>query len=479
MPCLFLEDTRYLIYSTAESTSEFTKSKPTTVDDQLKRQQEQLQEEPVLNVVDVCSPMNGILKFSEEEKGEFADISFPENVCFFIPASGSGSRMFGFLFQYLVDGIETDDVRRFFKNLEQFPFFEEMKARVGEDYSSMTQKQIVEFLLSAEGVSLASIPKGMVPFHSAGGLTLRPFQEHCLQFSELSETGKIHYTVQQQSLDLIKGVVASVSDNKLSIGYSFQDASTDAYCFDKNGQPVSIDGELIRRPAGHGALLKNLKDLDAELICVKNIDNIQPTGRHQLSLGSWKMLHGLLNTFQKDLYSLADNYSIEALQNFNMRYEVFREEELSEVTAAHIHAMCDRPTRICGMVVNEGAPGGGPFWVEYDGVATKQIVEKVQLPKDEKTAQLLEKSTHFNPVFIVMDPKTVNGESVDLNKFVDRNAFIRVEKDHKGQHVVYHELPGLWNGSMAFWNTLFVEIPKEVFTPVKTVLDLIGKDHLV
>ena len=449
------------------------------MDDQLKRQQEQLQEEPVLNVVDVCSPMNGILQFSEEEKVEFSDISLPKNVSFFIPASGSGSRMFGFLFQYLVDGIETDDVRRFFKNLEQFPFFEEVKARVGEGYSSMSQKQIVEFLLTRDGLDYSEVPKGLIPFHHSSKSQLVPFQEHVLQLKELNQYGKVHFTVQKEYLSEIQRVIQSVSGEDFKVEYSYQDSSNDAYCFDKNGQPVSNDGELIRRPAGHGALLKNLKDLETELICVKNIDNIQPTGRHQLSLGSWKMLHGLLNTFQKDLYSLADNYSIEALQNFNMRYEVFREEELSEVTAAHIHAMCDRPTRVCGMVVNEGAPGGGPFWVEYDGIATKQIVEKVQLPKDEKTAQLLEKSTHFNPVFIVMDPKTVNGESVDLNKFVDRNAFIRVEKDHKGQHVVYHELPGLWNGSMAFWNTLFVEIPKEVFTPVKTVLDLIGKDHLV
>ncbi|MFZ9027886.1 MAG: DUF4301 family protein [Crocinitomicaceae bacterium] len=449
------------------------------MDDQLKRQQEQLQEEPVLNVVDVCSPLNGILQFSEEERGLYADVSFPANTCFFIPASGSGSRMFGFLFQFLVDGIETGDVRHFFKNLEQFPFFEEMKERLGDAYSAMTRKEIVEFLLSDEGMSLASIPKGMVPFHSLGSRTLKPFQEHCLQFSELSDDVNIHYTVQKDSLDLIKGAVAAVTTDKLEIEYSFQDPSTDAYCFDKDGQPASIDGELIRRPAGHGALLKNLNNLDAELVCVKNIDNIQPTGRHQLSLNSWKMLYGLLDSFQKDLFSLADNYSIEALQSFNTRFEVFREEELSEITAAHIHAMCDRPTRVCGMVVNEGAPGGGPFWVEYEGVATKQIVEKVQLPKDEKTAQLLEKSTHFNPVFIVMNPRTVNGERVDLNKFIDRNAFIRVEKDHKGQHVVYHELPGLWNGSMAFWNTLFVEVPKEVFTPVKTVLDLIGKDHLI
>lgn len=449
------------------------------MEEELVRQQKQLQEEPKLNVVDACLPSNGILRLTEKEVDGFTDVIFPENTCFFIPASGSGSRMFGFLFQYLADGVETNEIQHFFKNLERFPFFEELKERTGDSYSSMSKKQIVEFILTNDGMSLASLPKGMIPFHYTDGVVLKPFQEHCLQFSELTRTGVIHYTVQEEYLDQIDQVVGSVSQNKLHVDFSFQDALTDAYCFDENGEPAMLEGDIIRRPAGHGALLKNLNGLDSEVVCIKNIDNIQPTGRHQSSLKSWKVLYGVLNAFNKDLKSLADNYSIEALENFNTKFEVFRTEELSQITVAHIHRMCDRPTRVCGMVANEGAPGGGPFWVEYDGVATKQIVEKVQLPKDEETNKLLEKSTHFNPVFIVMDPRTVNGQRRDLDEFVDQNAFIRVEKDHKGQQVIYHELPGLWNGSMAFWNTLFVEVPKGVFTPVKTVLDLIGKDHMV
>ena len=184
-------------------------------------------------------------------------------------------------------------------------------------------------------------------------------------------------------------------------------------------------------------------------------------------------------SYKKDLLELASTFSLDALSEFNTQYEVFRSEDLHKIDTSNIKDLCDRPTRVCGMVKNEGEPGGGPFWVEYDGIATKQIVEKVQLSKDQLTDSLLVSSTHFNPVFMILDLKTVNGERRDLNEFVDKNSFLRVVKDHKGQKIIYHELPGLWNGAMALWNTIFVEIPKEVFTPVKTVLDLINKDHLV
>jgi hypothetical protein len=458
---------------------EFTKSKTSQVEEAQEIQQKQLKKEPKLFVVDACQPSNGILRMSEEEKEIFAEVPFEKDTCFFIPASGSGSRMFGFLFQFIADGIETKEVQYFIENLERFPFYQEFRERVGESFASMTKKEIIEFLLLSDAMGLSSLPKGMIPFHSSEAGVLKPFQEHYLQFSEIADSGKIHYTVQEDFLDEIKHSVKQVSNNELKVEYSFQDSSTDAYCFDLNGAPATHDGELIKRPAGHGSLLKNLNQLNAEIICVKNIDNIQPTDRHQTSLKTWKVLHGVLDTFHKDLQSLADSFSSNSLEDFNTKYEVFREEELSSVNGAHIHKMCDRPTRVCGMVVNEGAPGGGPFWVEYDGVATKQIVEKVQLPQDAETKRLMESSTHFNPVFIVLDPRTVNGERRDLNEFVDKDSFIRVNKDHKGQQVVYHELPGLWNGSMAFWNTIFVEIPKDVFTPVKTVLDLIGKDHVI
>ena len=458
---------------------EFTKSNISQLEEEIERQRKLLGESPILKVLDVCQPSKGILRISKIKATRFEKVPFPNDPCFFIPASGSGSRMFSFLFQFLIDEIETREIKYFFNNLDLFPFYEELSNEVEGSLSSMGKKEIIKLLLFNDGMGLSDIPKGMIPFHYRENTPLRPFQEHCLQFSEISNSGRIHYTVQEEFISQIKSIIEADTAHKLNVEYSFQDPMTDAYCFDLDGKEAIVDGNRIKRPAGHGALLKNLNNLESEIVCVKNIDNIQPIGRHNSSVDTWKLLYGLMASFKKDLLELASTFSLDALSEFNTQYEVFRSEDLHKIDTSNIKDLCDRPTRVCGMVKNEGEPGGGPFWVEYDGIATKQIVEKVQLSKDQLTDSLLVSSTHFNPVFMILDLKTVNGERRDLNEFVDKNSFLRVEKDHKGQKIIYHELPGLWNGAMALWNTIFVEIPKEVFTPVKTVLDLINEDHLV
>lgn len=449
------------------------------MDKQLQIQKEQLKKEPKLEIVASCIEGNGILRLNEEFVKELLEFPFSSNSGFFIPASGMGSRMFGFLFQFLVDGIETNEIKQFFRKLESFPFFHELKTRLGKSYSNLSQKEIVAFLLSKEGMDLAEQPKGMIPFHKYGNDALVPFEEHLMQVIELQGfPKKVHYTVQEEFLSAINSKIKARVDDQIVVTYSFQDPTTDAFCFDENGQPVIIEGSYLRRPAGHGALLQNLNSLPEEVIFLKNIDNIQPVGKSEESLKQWSVLNGLLQMFKSDLVALRDKFSEDDLKRFNAKYQLFQTSDLPKVDSEVIKTLCDRPCRVCGMVINEGAPGGGPFWVKEDGFATKQIVEKVQIGNSENDKKALSESTHFNPVFIVVDKRTPNRTLCDLNDFVDPDTFIRVEKDQKGLKVIYHELPGLWNGSMASWNTLFVEIPKSVFTPVKTVLDLVGKDHL-
>lgn len=448
------------------------------MDQELKKQQEQLRKTPKIDVVDACGVNSGIVQLEDDALEKLVSIDFNANSCFFIPASGAGSRMFGFLFQFLADGIETPEVKLFFRKLENFPFFPLLKAKLGEAFEKMNQQEIVSFLLSAEGFDLAELPKGLIPFHQYGEQVLVPFAEHLLQIDGLEGfPKKVQYTVQKDCLNQIDDVVKA-ANQQFDVTYSFQDPSTDAYCFDLQGEPIKLGDDFLRRPAGHGALLKNLNEVSEEVLFVKNIDNIQPRSREGVSLRYWSALNGLLKKFKKSLAELRKNYSQDALKRFNEEFELFRKEDLEKIDLSDIELMCSRPSRVCGMVINEGAPGGGPFWVQQNGIATKQIVEKVQFGDSDHEKNIINKSSHFNPVFMVLDKSNVNGDRCDLEEFVDREAFIRVEKDQKGQKVIYHELPGLWNGSMAYWNTIFVEVPKTVFTPVKTVLDLIGEEHL-
>lgn len=443
------------------------------------KQQEQLLKDPHPCVEAACTSNEGILVLAEEELKLYGDVVIPDNTCFFIPASGAGSRMFGFLFQFLLDGIETEEVKKFFRHLEDFPFFAEMQSRLGADFSRLDQKEIVSFILSNSGLDLAELPKGLIPFHKYENKVVTPFEEHLSQIDELlSGDGDVQYTVQKRFLDQIKNKISSGYQGSLQVEYSFQDSESDAYCFDVHGNPV-LDGDTyLRRPAGHGALLQNLDALSSDIVFVKNIDNIQPRNKAAISETYWKVLYGLLSSLNASLMELKHDFTTEKLAIFNEQFHLFRNEDLSSVDHSMISEMCERPSRVCGMVINEGAPGGGPFWVRTNGVVSKQIVEKVQLKNDTETSHMLEESTHFNPVFMVLDLRSPDGKRCVLNEFVDHDSFIRVEKDQKGEKVIYHELPGLWNGSMSKWNTVFVEVDKRVFTPVKTVMDLIGPDHL-
>jgi hypothetical protein len=367
-------------------------------------------------------------------------------------------------------------------NLESFAFYQNLSSELQEVVLSKKDRysDLLLFLLEKNGLSLGHLPKGLIPFHRIGKHTFNAFQEHVRQGNQLHpHTVSFHFTVQEEFHARIRSSVSeTVSSSTLS--FSDQSQESDAIAFTESGLALTESGSYVRRPAGHGALLSNLNDLENELIFIKNIDNIQHIEKANASFETLKILGGLMISLQQDARQLYEHPSQNGLVALNAKYGLYDHETLQTYSdEADIQALLNRPFRVCGMVRNEGQPGGGPFWVkdQSTGILTKQIVEKAQIASSPDQLDILMKSSHFNPVLMAISPYSLSGEKFDLHQFADPSAFFIVRKDHNGIPVRYMELPGLWNGSMANWNTVFVEVDSESFSPVKTVLDLLNNAH--
>lgn len=422
-----------------------------------------------------CNIGSGIVKLNKEDELKAINTFDNSGIApsFFIPSSGSGSRMFQFLFEYLETEEDSDLTNRFFSSIEQLPFYPGIVAKGGD---LNDRKAIVNCVLNELG--LASLPKGLIPFHTYENGVHTSFQDQVIQASKLlNGEVSLEFTVQE---DFEKVIAKNIEETCLStnseVKFSHQNRESNAYCFDANGDLVFDGAELLRRPSGHGALLENLNAIESQFVLMKNIDNIQHNSKSELTTETWKIAAGLLLNFTRDLNLLSTNFSLEALIEFNSVYQIIPKDLETDFSQEDLTIMKGRPTRVCGMVKNEGEPGGGPFWITDDGVVSKQIVEKAQI-KEEQLA-LMQESSHFNPVFLVLSKSDSRGNKLDLNDFKDDTKYFVVEKSHKGKLIKYRELPGLWNGSMSRWNTIFLEIPSSVFSPVKTVLDLIKPAHL-
>jgi hypothetical protein len=334
--------------------------------------------------------------------------------------------------------------------------------------------------LGEDGLNYGLYPKGLIPFHSLGPFILNPFQEQLIQGSKLkNQPIAFHFTIQSKFKDHFEEAIKSLSEmtgDDYPVSYSEQDANTNSYAFYPDGTlAIGDNGDAIRRPAGHGTLLANLAQIDSEYVLVKNIDNLQHFSQSEASTEQWKILVGLLDHLKEAFLTLEEEPSLVEFEKLNQRFQFLPQNELKNVE--DLKAFIHRPMRVCGMVKNEGQPGGGPFFVQKDGKIRKQIVEKAQLANTDKVNALLMQSTHFNPVMMVLGMKDFQGNMFDLSQFTENDSYFIVEKDHMGKKIQFIEYPGLWNGGMAKWNTVFVEIPNEVFTPVKTVLDLLQNAH--
>jgi hypothetical protein len=444
--------------------------------------------QPDLKLVSPCKLGDGVIACPDEQKELLMDKfeSATPKTTFFIPASGSGSRMFQFLFDFLEgpNDENTSQVERFLNHIEDFAFFHKLPLDIRKKIKSqdINLDEFVRYLLTDIGMGFGDLPKGLIPFHKQGPFVLNPYQEQMLQgLSVQEENTAFHYTIKEQFEDKIKDGILGLKEfigQDIDLSFSYQDPATDAIAFDGDKNPVVLNtGDILTRPSGHGALLDNLNAIDSDVIFIKNIDNIQHYEKSNEMNETWKFLGGMAIWFQEKIAKLIKSPSLDELVKLNNTFQFIAPSEIEKITLEEIPSILNRPFRVCGMVRNEGQAGGGPFWVEEEGKISKQIVEKSQIKMQGQQYRLMVQSTHFNPVVIAAVTKDSQGKKFDLQNFSDESKYFVVKKKYKGKDIFFSELPGLWNGSMANWNTIFVEIPSGSFSPVKTVLDLLGNSH--
>ncbi len=470
-----------------------------------------------LNIVRAAIPGDGIELLNHAVLDELIR-SYEADICDkqivkFVPASGAATRMFKSLFESLtkIPGSELSlDVLQVFKKLDSFAFYPDLVEKIrqnGQDINVLLKNDqyqiIINYILNEEGLNYGNLPKGLLKFHNYDHWNRTAVEEHLVEgalYSKNSDdTVKIHFTVSPEHLKPFTELIQLVTkeyekmfDIKYDISFSIQKPSTDTIAVDENNQPfLNNDGNLLFRPGGHGALLENLNDLDSDVVFIKNIDNVVPDRLKLQTVTYKKALAGLLLKLQKQVFTYLEKIESGSDENTNAEIISFIESKLgyhfsptfsdfshSEKTKLLFNVL-NRPIRICGMVKNEGEPGGGPYWVKSDdGSRSLQILESSQVnPDDHTQKEIFKKATHFNPVDLVITIRNYKGEKFNLLQFRDpETGFISI-KSKDGKALKALELPGLWNGSMAFWNTIFVEVPMMTFNPVKTINDLLRKEH--
>ena len=425
----------------------------------------------------------------------------------FTPASGAATRMFKGLFEYLSEvnqygGKEkdrhllTDQAAQFLNHLSQFPFYKTLKAGLIEKgIFEEVPKEVIRELLQEKGLNYGQLPKGLIKFHAYPEGVRTPVEEHlvegCLYAADDQGRAHIHFTISAHHRDAfdrhlkeVRWLYEKKYGKTLEITFSEQKASTDTIAVDLKNEPIRADdGSLFFRPAGHGALLENLNEIDADLIFIKNIDNISIDRYPSETIEHKKILGGKLMEVQAKVFSLLKELETTCSEQRLIEMNQWVRNELGFDSSVDFNrgALWDhlnRPIRVCGMVKNEGEPGGGPFWTATDQGRSLQIVEGAQVNFNVmEQKQIFEKATHFNPVDIVCGVKNYKNQKFDLLEFRDLSAGIITQKSQGGRDLKAQELPGLWNGAMAYWHTVFVEVPLSTFNPVKTINDLLKPAH--
>jgi hypothetical protein len=444
----------------------------------------------------------------------------------FVPASGAASRMFHLLMKFFQrTPFSVEDLKRevlageeesqqflyFMDALSRFAFFNELGRSLSkhdQDLETLRREgrfqDILRALLLPEGLNYAQKPKGLVQFHGypSGGRT--PLEEHLVEgiqyVKDRSKRCRIHFTVSEEHAEACRGHFMTVRENyekkygvKFDLGFSVQGSGTNTLAVDKDNQPFRDErGRLVFRPAGHGALLENLNRLKADLVYIKNIDNVTLEQRLETTVHWKKVLGGYLIEAQEALFRALRKLHSKKVSLKTLRgIEVFAQDKLGldlgndfghlsqKVRIQRLKRVLNRPLRVCGVVPAMGEPGGGPYWLRNSqGATSLQIVEKAQMDLGRTDqARIFEKATHFNPVDLVCGVRDWKGKPFNLKKYTDPSAVFISSKSMGGRELKALELPGLWNGAMAHWITLFVEVPLETFNPVKTIFDLLKPAH--
>ncbi|WP_430411484.1 DUF4301 family protein [Kordia sp.] len=482
---------------------------------------------PYVDITEHASIDRGILKLDQTAETTYVRIYEKEHekldILKFTPASGAATRMFKFLYKFLdtynpkkdsinsyINKEKAPEIRLFFIGSEKLPFYDDvLKFMNKTELDRIKNGDIFNYdfartLVAEAGLNYGNYPKGLLPFHKYKNHTSTPFQEHLFEAASYAcQNGKskLHFTISQQHYDKfikkeqeIINHIEGKTKCTFEISYSYQSESTDTIAVDLKNRPIlDTNGELVFRPGGHGALIENLNAIDADLIFIKNIDNVvvntyeDEISRHKKILGGKlielqqkafkfiEMLHNgvsdeELNTILHFLFEALNVQISEEFEKYSRKYQI-----------EYLIEKLNRPIRVCGMVKNEGEPGGGPFWVKHEnGSISLQIVESAQIDrKNDYHQSILKKSTHFNPVDIVCGVKDYQGNKYNLTQFIDKKSYFIASKSKSGKKIKALELPGLWNGAMAFWNTIFIEVPLVTFNPVKTINDLLKPTHQI
>ena len=426
----------------------------------------------------------------------------------FVPASGAASRMFKNMFAFVDADYEaptTDFEKTYFGEIEKFAFYDALDATcrknegagIKELIAAGQYKAVAANMLKAEGLNYGQLPKGMLLFHKYEGNEVRtPMEEHLVEgalYAASNGEAHVHFTVSHEHMDFFRQKVAEKADGfaqkygvKYDITFSEQKPSTDTIAANPDNTPFrEADGSLLFRPGGHGALIENLNEIDADIIFIKNIDNVVPD-RLKPETVEWKqVIAGLLVALQKKAFRYLELLDKGASEAELKEIAQFVENDLccqpkgNTVDADYLRSKLNRPMRVCGVVKNVGEPGGGPFLTyNPDGTVSLQILESSQIDtNNEEYMKMFTQGTHFNPVDLVCAVKDYKGQPFNLPEFVDRNTGFISSKSKGGKELKALELPGLWNGAMSDWNTIFVEVPLGTFNPVKTVNDLLREQH--
>lgn len=474
---------------------------------------------PFVTIVTSASVGNGIVEISPSDQQKLISLFDAQKEALdmvkFVPASGAATRMFKMLHsfldrynfeeqtlrEYIKEGGHKD-LDLFFSNIKEFAFINLVRKKIRQlypDYKHYNKGKrcyyLVKTLLGEEGLNYSNFPKGLIPFHKYNKYTTTAFEEQLYEaafYASAKEEAYLHFTFSEdhvpffkEKFEAIQARVSKKTKTRFNISYSFQKKETDTIAVTKDNKPFrDEEGKLVFRPSGHGALLDNLNEVDADLVFIKNIDNVVTEAYVEPIAHYKKVLAGKLLWLQKKI-----NHFLELLEKDEVSEEVVK--EIKTFLFSHLNVknipneknqlafLLIKPLRVCGVVKNTGAPGGGPYWVKNEnGNVSLQIVEMAQInTADARQNAIVQEATHFNPVDIVCGVRDCYGKKFDLLKYRDPNTGFISEKSKDGKVLKALELPGLWNGGMAKWNTVFVEVPSSTFHPVKTVNDLLAKEH--
>lgn len=473
---------------------------------------------PFLNVIRAATVGDGIVHIDDNQLTahlrRFDEAADSKQLVKFVPASGAATRMFKSLFAAL-DGKFDKATDAFFANLPAFAFYDDLKAAMAaggvdldEAVAADDRKTVLRYLLTSDGLDYGNLPKGLLKFHQYADGPRTPVEEHLVEGAAYANSNgivRIHFTVSPEHRERFETLIATEKADyeawlgvTFDISFSEQKKSTDTISVNLDNSPFrNADGTLLFRPAGHGALIENLNDISADIIFIKNIDNVVPDEIKETTISYKKALAAVLMDAQQQIARMqsliegpggdgsdvSDGYLTEADELLRRTLFTLPPDDFDgwdkTRKLSYLRQKLDRPVRVCGMVKNVGEPGGGPFWARNDdGSVSLQVVESAQIDLDNpQQKELFDTATHFNPVDLVCGVNDYHGRKYNLPDYRDPKTGFITAKSKDGKDLKAQELPGLWNGAMANWNTIFVEVPLITFNPVKTVNDLLRPEH--